>query len=397
MNAGVPVAVTGVGVVCALGVGREAYLEGLRGGRCGLRAQPELCVGMAPIVGRVDAPLPVRARMSRADQLALVAAREALADAQVADPAGAVAVVVGVGAGGAGELAAYVRTHDATGPRRARPSQLLAFPPANAADALARGLGLSGPRSSIMTACSASAMALGLALDTIRMGRAQVALAGGAEPLTSLTLHGFAALRALAPEPCRPFDRARRGLSLGEGAAFLLLESAEHAQARGARRYAWLRGFGATCDAHHMTAPEPEGAAAAHAMQAALADAGLRGEELDYVNAHGTGTIPNDLAETRALHRAFGAHAHRLLVSSTKSQIGHTLGAAGALEAAATVLALAHGFAPATVTLEEPDPACDLDYVPRRPRPVPLRAALSSSFGFGGNNVALVFGRDDGV
>jgi 3-oxoacyl-[acyl-carrier-protein] synthase II len=240
-----------------------------------------------------------------------------------------------------------------------------------------------------MTACSAGAMAIGCALDLVRRGRAQVALAGGAEPLSTLTLYGFQALRALSPEPCRPFDADRRGLSLGEGAAILVLEELGAARARGATILAELAGFGATADGHHMTAPAPDGEGAARATLAALADAGLAPTEIDYVNAHGTGTPHNDPAEAAALRRVFAGRTERLPVSSTKSQLGHTLAAAGALEAAATVLALGAGFVPATVTLLRPDPACELDHVAGSPRRAQLRAALSSSFGFGGNNAVL--------
>jgi 3-oxoacyl-[acyl-carrier-protein] synthase II len=226
-------------------------------------------------------------------------------------------------------------------------------------------------------------------------------LAGGTEaPICLLGLGGFSAMRALAtsfndePERAsRPFDARREGFVIAEGAGVLVLEELEHARRRGARVYAELAGYGANCDAYHMTQPAPEGAGAAECMGLALADAGMQPGEVGYVNAHGTGTPFNDAAETLAIRRVFGAYADGLAVSSTKSMTGHTLGAAGTIEAAYTVLALARGVLPPTINLEEPDPACDLDYVPNRARPARVHAALSNSFGFGGTNATVVFRR----
>jgi 3-oxoacyl-[acyl-carrier-protein] synthase II len=244
-----------------------------------------------------------------------------------------------------------------------------------------------------MTACSSSATAIGYAGDRIRLGHVDVALAGGAEGLCRLTFLGFNALRATSPEPCRPFDRDRKGLNLGEGAAILVLESLEHAQARGARIYALLGGYGITADAHHMTAPHPEGDGAARAMEAALADAGLRPDQVGYVNAHGTATPHNDAAESKAIHRVFGAHAPSLCVSSIKSMVGHTLGAAEAIEAVASCLTIHERFVPPTVNLETPDPSFGLDFVPKEARSIEVQALLSNSFAFGGNNTTLAFMR----
>jgi 3-oxoacyl-[acyl-carrier-protein] synthase II len=228
-------------------------------------------------------------------------------------------------------------------------------------------------------------------------------LAGGAEaPVCLMGVGGFSAMRALAtgfndePERAsRPFDARREGFVIAEGAAVLVLEELGHARARGARPYAEVVGYGANCDAHHMTQPAPEGAGAAECMALALADAGLAPSDVGYVNAHGTGTPYNDEAETLAIKRVFGEHARRLSVSSTKSMTGHALGASGTIEAAYTVLTLVRGTLPPTINLEEPDPACDLDYVPQRARRAEVRAALSNSFGFGGTNVSLAFARLD--
>jgi 3-oxoacyl-[acyl-carrier-protein] synthase II len=370
------VVITGIGVVSALGLDRTAFLDGLRAGRCALAADAN---GL--VVGAAKAFVPP-SHPSRADALGVAAAREAVRDAGDRDWSGA-AVVMGVGAGGAERLERYVFA----GPE-GRADDLAAFPPANTTIAVAEAIGARGPKLSLMTACSASAMAIGRAVDLLRTGRAQIALAGGAEPLSHLTLSGFSALRALAPEPCRPFDVKRRGLSIGEGAAVLVLEDAAAAHSRGARIYCEIAGWGASADAHHMTAPSPSGEGAIRAMTAALRDAQIPAQAIEYVNAHGTGTPHNDPAEALAILRVLG---DRVAVGSTKSQVGHTLAAAGAIEAAATALGLAYGFLPATVTLGTPDPACPLEHVAGRPREQRVRAALSSSFGFGGNNVVLVF------
>ena len=215
-------------------------------------------------------------------------------------------------------------------------------------------------------------------------------LAGGTDAHCKMTYAGFNALQALAPDVCRPFDRRRAGLSLGEGAAMFALEEEAHARRRGAEILAELAGYGMSADAYHMTAPDPAGRGAVLAMRRALAEARIEPQAVDYVNAHGTGTAQNDPIETRAIKEVFGEHARRLAVSSTKSQTGHCLGAAGAIEILATVLALRHGFLPPTVTLEEPDPECDLDYVPRTARASRLRVAVSNSYGFGGNNTSVV-------
>jgi 3-oxoacyl-[acyl-carrier-protein] synthase II len=244
-----------------------------------------------------------------------------------------------------------------------------------------------------MTACSSSATAIGYAGDRIRLGHVEVALAGGAEGLCRLTYAGFNCLRATSTEKCRPFDAERKGLNLGEGAAVLVLESEERARARGATILAYLAGYGITADAYHMTTPLPDGEGAARAMRAALDDASLVPERVDYVNAHGTATPHNDAAETAAIKSVLGARAPSVPVSSIKSMVGHTLGAAGAIEAVASVLTLARGFIPPTVNLRTPDPAFGLDYVPGQAREKACQVVLSNSFAFGGNNTSLAFTR----
>jgi nodulation protein E len=253
-------------------------------------------------------------------------------------------------------------------------------------------LGLKGPAYSIASACASGTHAIGAAFQMLRSGQAPVAITGGAEACVTVgTLKGWEALRVLAADTCRPFSKTRSGLVLGEGAAILVLETYEHASARGARIYAEIVGFGMSADAADITAPDVDGAA--RAIRAALRDARLAPDAIDYVNAHGTGTTLNDRTETIAVREAFGAHADRLAVSSIKGALGHSLGAAGALEAAATALALQTQTIPPTANYEEPDPECDLDCVPNTARQTPMRAAISNSFAFGGLNAVLVLGR----
>jgi nodulation protein E len=252
-------------------------------------------------------------------------------------------------------------------------------------------LGLRGPTFTVASACASGAHALGLAFDMVRSGRVAAAVAGGAEAcITVGTLKGWEALRVLSGDTCRPFSRTRSGLVLGEGAAMLILEPLDRARARNARVYAEIRGFGMTADADDIMAPNSEGSAAA--MRAALDDAQIAPDSIDYINAHGTGTMLNDATETRAIRAVFGAHADRLAVSSCKAILGHGLGAAGALEAAATALAVHRGIMPPTANFEEPDPACDLDVVPNVARQRRIRTAMSNSFAFGGLNAVLVLG-----
>jgi 3-oxoacyl-[acyl-carrier-protein] synthase II len=263
--------------------------------------------------------------------------------------------------------------------------------PAAHAETLAHRVGLGGPRHTVVTACSSGAVALAEAAELIADGVVECAVAGGVDAVTRLCFMGFNALKLLDPEPCRPFDRDRRGMSIGEGAAFVVLEAAEHARARGARAYAELAGYGMTTDAYHVTAPQPEGEGMVRAMRAALATAGVAAADVGYVNAHGTATPQNDRIEARAITEVFGAG--RLLVSSNKSMIGHTMAAAGSLEAVATILTLTHETVPPTTNLVTPDPEVDFDCVPRVAREVAVGHAISNSFGFGGQNITLLFRR----
>jgi 3-oxoacyl-[acyl-carrier-protein] synthase II len=258
--------------------------------------------------------------------------------------------------------------------------------------------GAKGPNLCFSTACSASTHSVGHAYRLIRQGEAEVVIAGGAEAaVTRLAVSAFAAMRALSrrnddPEgACRPFERDRDGFVMGEGAGVLILEDYGHAVERGARICGEIIGYGQNGDAHHITAPSPEGAGAADCMRAALEDARIDPESVDYINAHGTGTSFNDVVETQAIKSVFGSHARRMFISSTKSMTGHLLGAVGAVEAIFTLLSLQHGILPPTINYEHPDPQCDLDYVPNKPREVPAQIAMSNSFGFGGTNGSIIF------
>jgi 3-oxoacyl-[acyl-carrier-protein] synthase II len=276
------------------------------------------------------------------------------------------------------------------GPDRVSPFLVPMMMPNAPAGHVAMEMGFTGPNTCITTACAASGHAVGEAYRYIREGLSDMALAGGTEAvITSLAMAGFAQMQALTrnPDPqraSRPFDANRDGFVLAEGACVLVLEELERAQARGATIYAEVAGYGASADAYHVTAPEPGGSGAVLAMQAALTDANEPAEAVDYINAHGTSTPLNDAAETRAIKKALGDHAQRVMVSSTKSVTGHLLGAAGGIEAAASALAIHSGMVPPTINYETPDPECDLDYVPNEARKAEVRLALSNSFGFGG-------------
>jgi 3-oxoacyl-[acyl-carrier-protein] synthase II len=393
------VAITGIGSINAHGVSVAAFAAGLRDARCaigmlslfpstGYRSSCAAQVAALPLPAAI--PGPVARRASRTDRLALIAAAEALATAGLGHDSLDCGVVLGGTTGGMyGSEECVRRRQMARRPAGAR--AILPTPVSTSTDLLAQQFGCGGPRLTVSTACSSGGNALGIAADWVRWGRVPAVLCGGADSLCRMTFSGFNALQALDTVPCRPFDRRRAGLSLGEGAAMFVLEDFERARARGATVYAEFVGYGVSADAHHITQPRPDGAGALLAMQRALEDSGVHADEIDYVNAHGTGTPLNDVIETRALHALLGVGAHRVPVSSTKSMIGHCLAAAGAIEALACVVALREGFVPATATLVEPDPECDLDYVPRTTRTgVALRTVLSNSYGFGGNNTSIV-------
>jgi 3-oxoacyl-[acyl-carrier-protein] synthase II len=390
------VVVTGLGAVSPFGDGVKGFWEGLVSGRTAIGAVHQIDV--AGFRSGIAAEVPAEAvqalrasrRRSRADRFALAAASAALEDAGLSrlERAGA-AVVVGAVGGGMFEAEAWywARTRGEREPDAER--ALAPILPYAHAEAIGRRLGLTGPRETVVMACSSGAASLALASELIETGVVTCALAGGVDAITRICFMGFNALKLLDPEPCRPFDRHRRGMSIGEGAAFLVLESLEHARARGAPVYVELAGHGMSTDAYHVTAPDPDGAGMVAAMRQALKAADLGPGDVGYVNAHGTGTPQNDRVEALALEAVFGRH--RPLISSNKAQIGHAMAAAGSLEAVATVLALVNSVVPPTATLEAPDPEIHFDCVARVPRAASLEAAISNSFGFGGQNVTLAF------
>ncbi len=392
------VVVTGVGVVSPYGVGVRPFWEGLSSGRCAIRPITLFETGgfRSRIAGEVPAPaldaLAASRRRSRADRFGLAAAREAVVDAGLsrAEQAMAGVIVGGVG-GGMLEAETWYWQMARSGEDPRRRTALRSILPSSHAAVVAHCLGLGGPKETVVMACSSGAASVALAADLIVDGIAPLMLAGGVDALTRICFMGFNALKLLDPDPCRPFDRDRRGMSLGEGAAFVVLEDWEHARGRGARPYAELLSSGLSTDAFHVTSPHPGADGVIRAITDSLARAGLPAGDVGYVNAHGTGTAQNDRTEALALAKVFGTAG--LLMSANKSLIGHAMAAAGALEAVATVLTLRHGVIPPTANLDHPDPEIPFDCVPHTARPASVRVAMSNSFGFGGQNVSLIFRR----
>lgn len=391
--------ITGMGAVTAAGADVPSLVASLRDARCSLGPISLFETGdLGPRVAGEVAEIPAThlrprgiARASRSDRLALVAAEEALTQASLlpdgADPR-RLAVSIGSSTGGMLEVEHY---HDAR--RSSRPNAhlrpgLLAATVGAPTDLVAAACGAEGRRLSPSTACSSGAMAIAFGLLWIRSGAADVVIAGGTDALCRMTVSGFHSLKAMSPEPCRPFDRERSGLSLGEGAGVVVLESEDHARGRGARILAEVCGSGISCDASHPTAPHEASRGAIAALEGALRDANWDPREVNYINAHGTGTPQNDPAEARAIRTVLGTDAERSRVSSTKGAIGHLLGAAGSVEAILTIACLRDGFLPPQVGFRTADPECALPFV-KDAEETKAAAALSNSYGFGGNNVSL--------
>ena len=401
------VVITGMGTINALAKNTTDFARALQDGVCGIGPltlfdtsgyRTHNAAEIKNFMPRESIPPQFSLkRMSRADLLAFAAVIEALADACLFPMPDAIredtGVSVGAGSGGKLEGEHFYLDYLKKSGRHARFSRLASVCPAASADHITAHLGLMGPKTTFMTACSSGATAIGFARDLIERRAATVMIAGGVEPLCRTTYASFNALQAVDPEYCKPFDRNRQGLSLGEASAFLILESLIHAKERGARIYGEVLGYGVTCDAYHMTSPDIKASGAVRAIEAAMSDAGVSAEAVDYINAHGTATPANDAMETMALKEVFGKRASRIPVSSTKSMTGHTLGASGALEAIVSLLAIRQGFIPPTIHHNEPDPECDLDFVSTGMRQATLNVVLSNSFAFGGNNTAVIFGR----
>jgi 3-oxoacyl-[acyl-carrier-protein] synthase II len=400
------VVVTGVGAVTPVGTGRRELWENLLAGRSGFAPVESFDTGKfnvhlgAEVRGFRPEEWVVAldpARLGRASQMAVAAARQALADAGLDPDAIAAAGVdrerAGVSMGTtSGEPREIERFDDQVVAKRldlVGDEVVSRYPCQVIAVHVARELGFDGPNTMIPAACAAGNYAVAHALDVLRAGRADLMLAGGADAFSRITYTGFSRLGAIAPDTCRPFDKNRKGMIPGEGAAVLVLEPLERALSRGARIYAEVAGYGLSCDAHHMTAAHPEGDGAARAMQRALADAGLASEEVSYISAHGTGTPTNDRLESIAVKRVFGAAPPPM--SSIKSMLGHTMGAASAIESAVCALAVADDRVPGTMNLVELDPECDLDCVPNAARELTVAVAMNNAYAFGGNNASVIF------
>ena len=414
------VVVTGMGLISPLGNSVDEYRESLKAGKSGVGNITSFDtagfdVTIAAEVRDFDPSRWIEKKdarkMCRFTQFAAAAAVQALEQAGLAEPAGEngrrktagdpakTGVVIGNGIGGFEVVTESFKKLFESGPRRMLPLTIPLMIPNEAAGNIAILFGIQGPAFTQVTACASGTDALGQALDLIRSGRCDVVIAGGTEAcIVPFAIGGFQMLKALStkrvnePEKAsRPFDADRDGFVLGEAAGILILESEDHAKKRGAKILAEFAGYGATCDAYHITSPDPSGEGGGRAIKNALADAGLRPEEIQYYNAHGTSTEINDPTETQMIKYAFGDHAYRMKVSSTKSMTGHCVAGSGGLEAIACVLAIREGFYPPTINLDNPDPACDLDYVPNKVRYGEISAAASGSLGFGGHNGVVVF------
>ncbi len=396
------VVITGIGLVTALGSTREESWRRMVAGECGVRPVTVFDTEgyrsrMAGEVDMdaVDAALPSLRlrRLSRGDRIGIRAAIEAVEDAGLTDSsadASRVGVFLGAGTGDLLRNEQFYETWLRSGLDRTRPSDAWNHFLSTPVDAIAERFGFEGPRGCIVAACSSSTIAIGRGVEAIRCGRADVVLAGGTDALARLTFTGFNLLRLMDPEPCRPFDRSRAGMNIGEGAGVLVLESLEHARRRGARVHAELAGHALACEAFHPPAPEPEGRAVATVISLALAAGAINADEVDHVNAHGTATPQNDAAEARGFRRVFGDRAASVPVTSVKSMVGHCLGASGAVEAAVLALTVTRGVIPPTIHHHETDDACPIDVVANEPRETPVRCAVSTSLGFGGNDSAIV-------
>lgn len=407
------VVVTGLGALTPVGLTATETWQSLVAGKSGIARVTQFDASAYPcqIGGEIkgfnpqDYGIPVNEarRMARCAQVTLVAGTQAVADAGISwaeDEMPRVGVCIGTGLGGFDLAQEGFKDYWRTGVARVRPYVVTGILPNMPAFYLSQAFHCKGPLTTVVTACAAGTQAIGEATETIRRGAADVMLAGGVEALIGHPFFGgFTALRAIStrndePERAsRPFDAKRDGFVIGEGVAVFVLERLEHALKRGARIYAEILGQSATADAYHIAAPEPEGAGASRAMASALADAGIKPRDVDYINAHGTATPLGDPAETRAIKQVFGEHAYDVAISSTKSMIGHAFGGAGAIEALACVNAVYTDTIHPTINYEYPDPDCDLDYVPNVARQTPVRVALSNSFGLGGQNACLVVGK----
>ncbi len=406
------VVVTGMGMVTPVGIGVEESWKAVCEGRSGIGPVTKFDASIFPsqIAGEVKNFKPEdfmeKQKVRRFDtfiHFAIASARMAMEDAKLDindNNRDRVGCVTGSGIGGLPMIEHFHKVLLEKGPKRISPFFIPGIIANMVAGEIAIEFGARGPNTSITTACAASAHAIGESFRLIREGRADVMITGGSEAvITPLAFGGFCAMHALSqrndePEKAsRPFDLERDGFVMGEGAGILILEELEHAKRRGAKIYAEVLGYGLSGDAYHVAAPDPDAIGAINCIKMALEDAGVKPEDVDYINAHGTSTKLNDISETKAIKTVFKDHAYKLAISSTKSMTGHLLGGAGAVEAIFSILTINTGIIPPTINYEKPDPECDLDYVPNKARKADVKIALSNSFGFGGTNACLVFGR----
>jgi 3-oxoacyl-[acyl-carrier-protein] synthase II len=395
------VVITGIGLFCSVGKNVEEFSRSLQEGRTGIGPITLFDTSKYPckIGAEIKDYRPEKfferkelRKISRTDQFALIASEEAVNASRIDSyPSEEVGVCLGAGAGGMFEAEVYHKEILLKG--KSRPSLLLPFIPSFTASRVAERFGFSGPKFTVTTACSSSATAIGYGADLIRSGKSKAVLCGGSDALSELTFGGFNSLKAMDPSPCKPFDRKRAGMSLGEGAGILILEDFDEAMKRGVRIYTEFLGYGIGGEAYHITAPEPTGMREAGIMREALEESEISPAEVDYINAHGTGTPLNDKVETLAIKNAFGERAYSIPISSIKSMTGHCLGSAGAIEAVASILSIVHQFIPPTLHHQEGDEDCDLDYMRGKSREMEVKAVLSNSFAFGGNCTTLVFAK----
>lgn len=393
------VVITGLGIFCGAGKSVAEFSDALCTGRSGI--QPLDLFDVSPFPAKIGAQIKrydpldyfdshVAGKLSRSDQFGVIAAGEALRDSGVTNSYSPYEMGVSMGGGAAGMFQGEIWLKAILEGKTAHPLLLRGILPDQTTTEIARTYNLGGYQGTVTTACSSSATAIGWGADLVASGRQKMVVAGGADTLSMLTFAGFNSLKVVDPEPCAPFSLGRQGISLGEGAAFLVLESEEDALARGARIYGAILGYALAGEAHHMTAPEPGGATAARVMREALEYSGVDVSQVGWVNAHGTGTPLNDVVESHVMKLVFGELVAQVPLISTKGMTGHCLGAAGAIEAAATVIALNGHFIPQTLSYRGRDPECDLDYCHGGSRPSDSRIAMSNSFAFGGNVTSLV-------
>ena len=409
------VVVTGLGIISPVGNDVESFWQALLAGKSGIGPLTAFDSSAfdSQIAGEVKNFDPLKymdskeaKRMEKFAQYAVAASKQAVSDARLdlsKENTERIGVVIGCGIGSLRIVEQEYKTYLEKGPSRITPFMVPLMIVNEAAGQVSILLGLKGPNSCVTTACASGSNAIGDAFRIVQYGDADIMLAGGTESsITHLGVGGFCSLKALsrrndAPEKAsRPFDKLRDGFVIGEGAGVVILEELEHALKRNAKIYAEMAGYGMSADAYHMTAPDPSGSGAQRAMQAALADAGLKPKEINYINAHGTSTTLNDKIESLAIKNTFGAHAHKVAISSTKSMTGHLLGAAGGVEFAVCCLSIRDSIVHPTINQEVPDPECDLDYVPNVSRKMKINTALSNSLGFGGHNATLIVKRFNG-